>query len=159
MHEHSHDHDHSHEHPHGHDRGLRPVSDAPSGDAALERLEESLEQAWRRRLDADRDITAALEALIATRVAQAMPDASAVLFYEDRSHDAPHGHIRAVCAEDGTVLLAGTGDEWHDLAWTHEIDELVFDLFTVDRARFSPRGGADGVILLAAHVPGLGAGD
>jgi hypothetical protein len=94
------------------------------------------EQAWKMRRAATEQIIALTEETLARIVADHLPTAAMVVLYEDTSHDAPHGHVLHVLDADGHVLIEGTGDLWHDSAWTDEVDELVFDLHHLDREGF-----------------------
>ena len=103
---------------------------------SAEELASAYDSAWSVRRTATEAIIAMTEESIARAVAENLPGAHEVVLYEDHSHDAPHAHVRHVLDVHGEVLIAANGDDWHELEWTPEVDELVWDLYHLDRAGF-----------------------
>lgn len=163
----SHDHPHSHEHPHthgdapahthehgGHHHEHTAPADLSHGAAFEQRLAArgpysglsedelaaSYEEQWSVRRAATESIIALTEETIARLVELHVPDAAEVVLYEDHSHDAPHAHVRHIVDASGEVLIEANGDAWHDEDWTGEIDELVWDLYHLDRHGFVSGG-------------------
>lgn len=148
-HEHSHEHEASHGHEHSHEHVTLEVDAATADDMArrearraelhdltLGDLEVSHEVVWRARRQATDTIVVYTEEMMARLVHAHFPTAAQIVLYEDTSHDAPHGHVLHIVDADGHVLIDGTGDTWHDAAWTDAIDDLVFDLHHLDREGF-----------------------
>jgi hypothetical protein len=108
-----------------------------SSDAALQTV---YEEAWEVRRSATEVVVTVTEEMVARAVRAQFPDADQIVLYEDHSHDAAHAHVLHVVDADGHVLIAGTGEEWHDADWSSDIDELVWDLYHLDRSGFLHEG-------------------
>jgi hypothetical protein len=132
---------HPHPHPHDHEHAPHPVDAHDLSDASDQGLTGIIEQAYAARAAATAVIVAALQEQIGRAVWVALPSAATVVLYEDRSHDAPHAHVRAVLDADGATLADGTGDWWHEQDWTGNVDELVWDLYHLDPAGFHSSAG------------------
>lgn len=94
------------------------------------------DQMWVKRKEATQAIIALTEEMISRMVKQHIPDAVEIVLYEDHSHDEPHAHVKHVVNNSGIILIEGTSDEWHELSWGNDIDELVWDLYHLDRTGF-----------------------
>lgn len=159
--EHSHDHgiagEHGHEHGHEHEVAptwMPGVSDLDRqaarwrlAGATDEALDDLFDESWHGRRTATELILAITEEKIARLVTEQHPTATEIVLYEDYSHDSPHAHVLDVRA-GRTVLVSGTGDDWHDQSWTGEVDEFVWDLHHLDRAGFTAEGH-----LRTRHIP------
>lgn len=149
----SHDHNDEHGHSHAapepkvmpaaatqalHDRQAekRNARRAMFSDKTVEDVLEMNEDAWKARSASTEVVVAATEELLARTVLQHFPTAVLVTLYEDVSHDAPHGHLERIEDVNGHVLILGTSDTWHDLSWSQEVDEYVWDLHHLDRDGF-----------------------
>jgi len=95
------------------------------------KLVEALDDAWLRRRVLEEAAAQIGAELISRIVEQHVPGAYQVVLTEDHSHDAPHAHLKTILARDGTPLLMGMGDEWHDLHWTSTVDEYVYDIYLI----------------------------
>lgn len=88
---------------------------------------------------------------LARLVSSNVPGAFDVVLVEDTSHDAPHGHVHSVRDTAGRTLLDGRSDEWHDLPWTGDVDEDVFDLFHLAREDFVEMPGIGRARVIPVH--------
>lgn len=79
----------------------------------------------------------AVEELIARIVLKNLSEAHIVFIVVDDSHDAPHGHIGDVLDHDRKVIANGLSDEWHDIGWTGEVNDLAWDLYYVAKPLFA----------------------
>lgn len=70
----------------------------------------------------------AVEESICRIIAKHIPEASIIVIVEDSSHDSPHGHIQHILDKEQNILADGGSDEWHDLDWTGEVNDLAWDL-------------------------------
>jgi hypothetical protein len=100
-------------------------------------LADALDETWRRRAELGRAALRICEELIARVLRQHAPSAYTVLLTEDRSHDAPHAHLRTISDRTGQVLADGSSDEWHDLNWARTIDEIVHDMYMFGANEFT----------------------
>jgi hypothetical protein len=153
----THDHDAGHGHEHGPDTHTHEKShghastalsreetarrDLRRGWAALseEAVAGEHNELWTQRRALTERLVALTEEMIARAVRESIADAGYIVLYEDHSHDAPHAHVLHVLDADGHVIVSGTGDDWHDAVWTTDVDELVWDLFHLDRHGFITR--------------------
>lgn len=167
-HSHSHDGGHTHDHAHGHAVPRSRAWGYPELDSLAETKDRArlssravfagvsddavaadLEAFWAARVSATRQLTAATEETLARIVARHLPNAAMVVLYEDTSHDAPHGHVHTILDGHGHTLIEGTSDQWHDLDWAGDVDDLVWDLHHVDRDGFTD----DGTGLRVRRIP------
>jgi hypothetical protein len=150
MNEHSHDHVHEpHSHLHEDDSIERYLVEEAHAKASLRasyailddsQLELIHDQIWHERATATAKLLAITEELLGREVVRNIPDAVTLILVEDTSHGQPHGHISVVLDEHGNVLHDGMSDAWHDLPWTTDIDELVWDVHTLGREAFRHDG-------------------
>lgn len=132
-------------HPHTHDNGsLNKTSllDAVASKEGLvvvaeEVLASEHEEAWVDFLAAKSELVQSTCSMIASTVLENLESAAYIVLYEDRSHDAPHGHVEAIYNAAGETLLEGAGDSWHDLDWASDIDEWVWDIYYVSAESFT----------------------
>ncbi len=99
-------------------------------------LETEQDKFWVARIALTKSILAITEEQLSRIVIVNIPEAVEIVLYEDKSHDAPHGHVLHVVDKDGKILMEGTGDDWHDAGWTSEVDEYVWDIYNLDRQGF-----------------------
>ena len=70
-----------------------------------------------------------LSALHLFRIVQEnMPNAHTVVLREDTTHMPAHGHVHDILDANGTSLMPDS-DTWHDLDWTHEVEDFVWDIY------------------------------
>lgn len=160
MHEHhinNHNHRETDHHHNEHDNSSEQFNTSPGGDQdsnafkdiqnrASERnkystLDEAdmsafYDKMWLQRKEATKAIIALTEEMISRMVKQHLPEAAEIVLYEDHSHDEPHAHVKHIVDHSGAILIEGVSDEWHDLPWSNETDELVWDLYHLDRTGF-----------------------
>lgn len=160
-HTHSHDHSHGHSHNDSHSHVEEVFNSSPAGFADSVNLKEyekrnssreelqgmpenKMEQlydiAWKQRKEATATIVTMTEEMLSRMVKEHFPESVEIVLYEDHSHDAPHAHVKHVVNSEGLILIDGTSDEWHDLSWTPDVDELVWDLYNLDRQGFQREG-------------------
>lgn len=99
-------------------------------------LEANQDRYWTERIANTKTIVALTEEQLSRIVLENIPEAVEIVLYEDRSHDAPHGHALHVVDASGKVLMEGTGDDWHDAGWTADVDEYIWDIYNLDRQGF-----------------------
>lgn len=97
--------------------------------------EEDYESAWVSYSDARKKTVAYVIARMLGIVRQNNPEAAYVLLYEDHSHDAPHGHVEAFLDKNHHVIELDT--DWHDVEWSNEVDEYVWDIYNLGKETFS----------------------
>ena len=88
----------------------------------------------------------AVEESIARIVLKNIPEAHIVFIIVDESHDAPHGHIGNILDHDRQVIANGLSDEWHDLGWTNEANDLAWDLHYIARPLFAKTGRLEVIV-------------
>lgn len=88
----------------------------------------------------------AIEESIARIILKNSPEAQIVFVIVDESHDAPHGHIGDVLDHDRKVIANGLTDQWHDLGWTGEVNDLAWDLHYVAKPLFTKNGKLEIII-------------
>lgn len=98
-------------------------------------IEEQLERFWSEYVLSKKKVVVKSAELALEIIRKFLPEAKYILIYEDHSHDAPHGHIEAIL--DGSMHSIHIHGDWHDLEWTHEVDELVWDIYTLSKEYFS----------------------
>ena len=79
----------------------------------------------------------AVEETLARLVSKNLPEAQIIYVVVDDSHDAPHGHIGDILDHDRKLIANGLSDEWHDLGWTNEANDLAWDLHYVAKSLFN----------------------
>lgn len=131
-------------HHHSHDC-FSEVAPALQGNQALAVSPEDIgddeyENSWREYIAARGELVRATSHKIMNAVSEHLPDVKWIVFYEDRSHDAPHGHIEGILDEDGHDLVQASGQDWHDLDWTGDIDEWTWDLYHLHAEMFMKIG-------------------
>lgn len=100
-------------------------------------LDEALNGIWAERERASAQAALVIAEMISRLIVQHIPNAARVVLVEDRSHGAPHGHVRDIFDGDGAHLISGRGDDWHNLDWSHDVDEHVHDLHYLASQVFS----------------------
>lgn len=75
------------------------------------------------------------------------PDVATIVLYEDRSHDAPHGHLEGIFNAHGSLLISGVSDAWHELEWASDADDLIWDIYHLGSQFFNNIGGKRRLIL------------
>lgn len=83
----------------------------------------------------------AIEESICRIIAKHIPEARVVVIIEDTSHDSPHGHIQYILDKEQHILMDGGSDEWHDLDWTNEANDLAWDLYYIASPLFTTHRG------------------
>lgn len=111
---------------------------------ALE-LEEALESAWSEYVASKKKIVACSTKSALGIIQKFFPEAKYLVVYEDHSHDAPHGHIDVIL--DEAMHKIEISEDWHDLEWSHEVDELIWDIYTLSKEYFSLVGGKRRLLL------------
>lgn len=99
-------------------------------------IDKSLDEAWAKRHAATVELSDLIVSKIKTLVLEQFPQAGKIVLYEDHSHDHPHAHLAYIATRSGDVLIEGAGDDWHEADYSHEIDELIWDLYHVHPALF-----------------------
>jgi len=113
--------------------------------------EDEYELAWATYSRVRNKISDMTQKRIMEHVLEHIPEACFVVLYEDRSHDAPHGHCEGIYSCSGEELLSGTSDTWHDLDWTSDIDEFIWDVYHVSSDRFTTLGGVRRLVITASE--------
>ena len=108
-------------------------------------LEPTLEATWSQYILAKKKVVAYSAEFGLSLIKKVLPNAKYLVIYEDHSHDAPHGHVEAIL--DETMHAIELEGDWHDLEWSHEIDELVWDIYNLAKEYFSLVGGKRRLIL------------
>lgn len=101
--------------------------------------DESYEEAWAEYSAAKKKVVAYTIQKMVGLIIEQVPEVAYVILYEDHSHDAPHGHIEALL--DASQHSINLGGDWHDLGWTNEVDEYVWDVYNLGKEYFSLTGG------------------
>jgi hypothetical protein len=109
------------------------------------------EDAWSNFVNARNEAATASQSQLARVIKDNLPSAEVIVIYEDRTHDAPHGHLEGVLDSDGKLIIAGTTDKWHDLEWTTEADEIVWDLYYLGSHLFNLIAGKRRMIIDLRH--------
>ena len=104
------------------------VSSGEFASYPMEALTAALDSAWATRYAATEQACQILAARILTTISRHIPDVHIVVLREDTSHLPAHGHVDALLDGHGVNLLARLNLNWHELEWTSEIDEDVWDL-------------------------------
>jgi hypothetical protein len=97
--------------------------------------EDAYEIAWSSYSKAKREVIAHTIVKMNEIVLNNLPHAKYVLLYEDHSHDAPHGHVEVFL--DETQHAIELSEDWHDLAWSSEVDEYVWDIYNLGKEYFT----------------------
>lgn len=92
--------------------------------------------------DNDSLLAIGIEELIARLVLVALPEAHTIQLVEDISHDDPHGHVGKIFDVNHALLADGFSDEWHNLDWTHEVDEAAWDFHHYGKVLFTKKDDA-----------------
>jgi hypothetical protein len=96
--------------------------------------EEEYEASWSEYTEAKKKVAAYSIKKMVSLVKSQLPEASYIVLYEDHSHDAPHGHIEAFI--DSTEHTIKLDQDWHDLSWSNEVDEIVWDIYHLAKEHF-----------------------
>lgn len=97
--------------------------------------DETYELAWSTYSRAKREVIAHTILKMNDIVLNKLSQAKYVLLYEDHSHDAPHGHIEVFLDESKHVIKLD--EDWHDLEWSSEVDEYVWDIYNLGKEYFT----------------------
>lgn len=109
--------------------------------------EEDYESSWSEYAEAKKIVAAySIKKMIALVKSQ-LPDAAYIVLYEDHSHDAPHGHIEAFL--DSTEHTIKLEQDWHDLSWSNEVDEVVWDIYHLAKEHFILNDGKRRMLIKA----------
>jgi hypothetical protein len=98
-------------------------------------IEESLDRAWELRTKTNLLIGKLLSAKIAKTVSANLPNTKTIIVREDTSHLPPHGHVDDILDSDGESLMPKSED-WHDLFWSADVDDDVYDLYDIFSYKF-----------------------
>ncbi len=145
-----HSHDHSHEISHSDIELLKKSQlfkeiEALNVSVPISHLDEELEKSWAGYVAAKKDVVFHSTHMIMSVIRKHLPNARYVVIYEDHSHDAPHGHIEAIL--DAEMHKVEVDGDWHDLEWSNEVDELVWDIYNLSKEYFSLNGGKRRLLL------------
>jgi hypothetical protein len=113
-------------------------------DGTVGDVDSQLDEAWLARAQANRRIVTLTATRLADLVRAHLPSAQVIVVREDTSHLPAHGHLDRVEDADGLVLLDTHHGEWHDLPWSAQADDDVWDLYHVAEPGMFHRD-ADGV--------------
>ncbi len=97
--------------------------------------EDRYELAWSNYSRAKREVIAHTILKMNAIILGKLNGVKYVLLYEDHSHDAPHGHIEVFL--DETQHQIELGGDWHDLDWSSEVDEYVWDIYNLGKEYFT----------------------
>lgn len=100
--------------------------------------EVSYEESWSHYTIAKQNVVIQTMDMLARTVHVQLPEAKFIVLYEDHSHDAPHGHIESFLDESGHTI--DLGEDWHDVPWGTEVDELVWDIYNLAKEHFVTSG-------------------
>jgi hypothetical protein len=103
-----------------------------------ESSEEAYENSWSAYSVAKQNVIVQTMNMLARIVHAQLPTAKFIILYEDHSHDAPHGHIESFLDESGHLI--DLGEDWHDIPWGSEVDELVWDIYNLAKEHFTTSG-------------------
>ena len=107
----------------------------PDSSLTDQQVEAAIEVHWATRAEA----TSALIENIAIRLMRItqtyLPAAHTIVLREDNSHLPAHGHVDDILDVAGVSIMPDH-ETWHDLAWTHLIDDEVWDIYYLDSLRF-----------------------
>jgi hypothetical protein len=146
--------EHSHSHSHGisHEeidllKKSQFYKEIEKQNANLEisEVEESLELAWSEYVATKKKVVFYSTQSALSLIQKFVPNAKYLVVYEDHSHDAPHGHIEVIL--DETMHEISLDGDWHDLEWSHEVDELIWDIYSLAKEYFSLVGGKRRLLL------------
>lgn len=91
---------------------------------------------WKQRDIATKTLTQLTAASIMRRTLRHLPETAVIVLREDTSHLPAHGHVDDILDKDGNSCMPHHED-WHDLEWTHEVDEDVWDIYYFASQRFT----------------------
>lgn len=158
---HSHEHSHEHEHGHNHEHDANgsahlpvdtdAISSGNAGDMFItaglvwtrpdhtigmssEDLQEHMYDAETKYTTATHELAVILGATIVETIAAAVPDTKYVVIREATDHLPAHGHVEAIIMNDGDRFDM---TDWHDLDWTLNVDDLVYDFYQLVPHKFA----------------------
>lgn len=99
------------------------------------------EKFWKNYTEARNAAALACHSKLAEIISQHYPEAQTIILYEDRSHDAPHGHLEGILDVNGSLIISGTSDEWHELDWSADADDLIWDTYHLGSHLFNTLDG------------------
>jgi hypothetical protein len=101
-----------------------------------EDLDKENDTAWHNKTLAIEAIVAIAEELLVRTISNKYPHANKIILVEDKTHDSPHGHVGEIRDSQDLLIIDGRSEEWHDLDWTSDIDDLVWQLYTYGKNFF-----------------------
>jgi hypothetical protein len=109
------------------------ITTAP--DASADEREALIDQAWEERSAATTRLGEAILARTASLIREHLPAAHTLVLKEDMSHLPAHGHVEDITDANGTSIMPAL-DEWHDLTWTMNVDDDVWEIHQLWSLRF-----------------------
>lgn len=100
-------------------------------------LRDALNETWLRRVELEKAAAAITEEILSRTILEHFPQAHSATLVEDNSHDSPHGHLYTIMTADGTILVRGDDQNWHNHPLAPQIDEYIYDLYPLIVSKFT----------------------